>query len=230
MKILAVGPHPDDIEFGCAPILIQEIRKGYTAKMIVTSRGESATHGTPELREEEARAAAREIGAELSYLELGGDCHVEPTTANRIAMAREIRNYKPNILLAPYPSENQHPDHTAVGRIVRDAARLARYGGVAELRDVRPHAIGHLYYYAITTHIAALPEIVVDVSTAFDQWQKAIQCHKSQIANREYLDLVTSRARSLGLSAGTQYAVPLWLNDPIRIESLSELGVSSRRF
>jgi len=230
MRILAVGPHPDDVEFGCAPILILEARNGHEVKLAITSRGESSTHGTPEGREEEARAAAREIGAELSYLEMGGDCHVEPNVANRIRMAREIREYRPNILLAPYPSENQHPDHTAVGRIVRDAARLARYGGVAELRDLRPHAIGHLYYYAITTHIEALPEIVVDVTSVFDQWQRAIQCHKSQTANREYLELVTSRARSLGLSVGTQYAVPLWLNDPIRISSLTELGVSARRF
>jgi LmbE family N-acetylglucosaminyl deacetylase len=225
-----VGPHPDDIEFGCAPVLIQEVRNGHEVKMVVTSRGESATHGTPEGREEEARAAAREIGAEFAYLEMGGDCHVEPTVANRLLMAREIREYKPQILLAPHPSENQHPDHTAVGKIVRDAARLARYGGVAELLGVPPHAIRHLYYYAITTSIAALPEIVVDVTSVFDQWLKAIHCHQSQIKNREYLELVTSRARSLGLSAGTQYAVPLWLNDPIRLNSLTELGGSSRRF
>src|SRR5436190_11271089 len=130
MRILAVGPHPDDIEFGCAPVLIQEARDGHAVKMVVTSRGESSTHGTPEGREEEARAAAREIGAEFAFLEMGGDCHVEPTTANRIAMAREIRLFRPTVVLAPYPAENQHPDHTAVGRIVRDAARLARYGGL----------------------------------------------------------------------------------------------------
>ena len=27
-NILAVGAHPDDIEFGCAHVLIQEVRKG----------------------------------------------------------------------------------------------------------------------------------------------------------------------------------------------------------
>jgi bacillithiol biosynthesis deacetylase BshB1 len=230
MRILAVGPHPDDIEFGCAAVLIQEVKNGQEVKILLTSRGESATHGTPEEREEEARAAAREIGAELDFVDLGGDCHVEPTVANRIRMAREIRGFRPDVVLAPAPVENQHPDHTAVGRIVRDAARLARYGGLAELRDVRPHAIGQLYYYAITTHVPDPPQVVVDVSGVFDQWQAVMMCHKSQVVNREYVELVNARARSQGLAVGTQYGVGLWLNDPIRLSSLAELRTSSRRF
>ena len=55
MKILAVGAHPDDVEFGCAPILIHEVRNGHEARILVTSKGEAASAGTPE---EQTRAAA----------------------------------------------------------------------------------------------------------------------------------------------------------------------------
>src|SRR4029453_9249620 len=76
MKILAAGPHPDDIEFGCAPLLIQEVQKGHTVRLAITTQGEASTAGTPEERDLEARAAAAEIGAEIEFLDMGGDCHI----------------------------------------------------------------------------------------------------------------------------------------------------------
>jgi len=47
---------------------------------------------------------------------------------------------------------------------------------------------------------------------------------------RSYPELVTARARTLGASIGVEYATALWINDPVRIDSLAELGLSSRYF
>ena len=63
MNLLAIGAHPDDIEFGCAPVLMKEIRKGNQVKLLVLSLGEAGTSGTPELRERESRDAAARMGA-----------------------------------------------------------------------------------------------------------------------------------------------------------------------
>ena len=53
----------------------------------------------------------------------------------------------------------------AVGKIVRDAARLARYGGLRDLEELPPHPITSLYYYTITQVLVDHPpELVVDVS------------------------------------------------------------------
>jgi LmbE family N-acetylglucosaminyl deacetylase len=230
MKILAVGPHPDDIEFGCAPVLIQETAQGHPVRIVVTSLGEAASFGTPEERAAEARQAADIIGAEIEFMDFGGDCHVEPNTHNSIAMARHIRVFQPQIILAPTPHQNQHPDHTAVSKIVQRAARLARYAGLPELRDLPPHRIDNLYYYAITTMFDDAPDILIDVTGVHALWEEAIRCHKTQIENRAYLDLVNARARSLGASIGAGYAVGLWCNDPIRLNALSDLKLSSRNF
>src|SRR5690348_16587677 len=100
MKILAVGPHPDDVEFGCAPLLIQEVRKGHQVRILVASKGEAGTSGTPEQRAQEAREAARMIGDEIEFLDFGGDCHIRQTTENAMAIAREIRTFRPEIVLA----------------------------------------------------------------------------------------------------------------------------------
>ncbi len=230
MKILAVGAHPDDVEFGCAPILIQEVRNGHEARILVTSQGEAASAGTSEERAQEARDAARIMGAAIQFLELGGDCHIQHNPANAMTMAREIRRFKPDVILAPHLGENQHPDHAAVGKIVRDGARLARYGGLRDLEELPPHQITSLYYYAITQVIVTSPELIVDVTAARDAWKSAIQCHKTQMKTRNYPDLVLSRARTMGAAIGVEYAVGLWLNDPVRVASLADLRLSSRYF
>lgn len=238
MKILAVGPHPDDIEFGCAPVLIQEIRKGNQVRIVVLSKGEAASHGSPEERVEEANAAARVMGAEIGFLDhlldhpssRGGDCHLRHSPENAFAIAGEIRRFQPRIVLAPHPDENQHPDHSAAARLVRDAARLARYAGLKELQDLPPHAIGNLYFYSITQTYSLNPDIVIDTSGIESEWEAAIACHRSQMKTKAYLHLVQTRARALGASIGVSSAVGLWVNDPVRLSSLSDLTLSSRNF
>jgi N-acetylglucosamine malate deacetylase 1 len=229
-KILAVGPHPDDIEFGCAPVLIQEVRSGNQVRILVLTKGEASTSGTPEERIEEARAAAKVMGTEIEFLEMGGDCHLRQDTQSAVAIARQIRLFEPEIMLAPHPDENQHPDHVVASKLVRDAARLARYGGVAELRDLPRHAIGHLYFYSITQTFLPIPDIVIDVSSIESQWEQAIACHQSQMKTKTYLGLVQTRARALGATIGVSSAVGLWANDPIRLGRLSDLTLSSRNY
>src|SRR5262249_57652752 len=80
-----------------------------------------------------------------------GDARLEEKAAHAIRLAGVIRRLRPATVLAPSPVENQHPDHCRLGRLVRDAARIARYGGIAELRDVPPHAIEQLFFYAMSS-------------------------------------------------------------------------------
>lgn len=230
MNILAVGAHPDDIEFGCAPVLIGEIKRGGTVKMLVLSRGEAGSHGTPEIREQEARAAAKLIGADIDFLDFGGDCHLQHRPENSFRIAAEIRKTRPQIVLAPNPAENQHPDHAIAGRLVRDACRLARYGGLRELRESPPYKIGSLFFYNITTHTGHLPDIVVDVSEVVGEWQAAARCHATQIVGKAYLEMQMTAARALGLAAGAGYAIGLFANDPICVPDLAGLSRSAREF
>lgn len=239
MNILAVGAHPDDIEFGCAHVLIQEARRGHRVKLLVLSRGEAASNGTPESREAEARAAAKIIGGEIDFLDFGGDCHIERTPINAMKLAAEIRRCQPAVVLAPHTDENQHPDHAVVGKLVRDACRFARYGGLGSLKGfslagTAPHTIASLYYYTITndtpTKEPGPPHIVIDIGDVVKDWESAMLCHASQMKSRGYVDLRFAAARHLGLSIGVEYAAGLYANDPVRVGGLSELKLSSRHF
>lgn len=230
--ILAFGAHPDDIEFGCGAVLAREGQGGRHAHFVVGSHGEAATHGTPAERRAEAAAAAAILGATVEFIELGGDAHLAPAVSHVLTLAAVIRRQRPAIVLAPTTAANQHPDHAALGAMARDAARLARFGGLAELRPLRPHAISQLLFYAITVEgePAATPPLLFDVSPAIDTWRAAMEAHVSQSRTRNYLELQLTRARLRGLQAGVEHAWPLWPNDPPVFDSLQPLVRSARHF
>jgi bacillithiol biosynthesis deacetylase BshB1 len=229
VNILAIGPHPDDIEFGCAPILIKEMRRGNYVQLLVLSRGEAGSAGTPEGREQEARNAASLIGAAIEFLDFGGDCHLEYSPQNAFRIAAELRKFKPQIVLAPHPQENQHPDHAVAARLVRDACRFARFGGIDELKSTPPHRVSNLFFYNITQHLQK-PDIIIDISDLIPEWEAVMLCHESQVLSKGYIELQKTAARLLGLTIGTAYAAGLCVNDPLHLETISAVTFSSRNF
>jgi LmbE family N-acetylglucosaminyl deacetylase len=234
LPVLAFGAHPDDIEFGCGGVIAQETRAGRAAHLVVCSRGEAATHGVPGERVVEAQRAAALLGASIEFVLLDGDSHLEIRAAHAITLAGVLRRVRPDAVLAPSLVENQHPDHSRLGRLVRDAARLARYGGVHELRAWPPHRIEQLLFYGLTA--ASEPDgttpVLIDISApeTVAAWVAAMEAHASQTGARNYVELQLARARLRGLSAGVEYATALFPADPLVYTSLSAVGRGARGF
>lgn len=232
--LLAFGAHPDDLEFSVGGIIAQETRAGRHVHFVVCSRGEAGTNGTPRQRTAEAKRAAQLLGATIEFISLDGDAHLELKAAHAFKLAGLIRRLKPGIVLAPTVTPNQHPDHWRLGTLVRDAARLARYGGLKELRKQRPHAVGQLFFYALSpgAEPAGVTPVLLDISEpeVVGLWQAAMEAHGSQMKTRNYVQLQLARARVHGLNAGLQYAQPLWPNDPPVFDSLAPLTRAARRF
>jgi N-acetylglucosamine malate deacetylase 1 len=232
--LLALGAHPDDIEFGCGGVVAEQAVTGRRIHLVICSQGESATYGDAPRRVAEAKEAARILGATIEFAHLGGDAHFQVTPESIIAMASILRRVKPSVVLAPSLVENQHPDHPRLGRIVMDAARLARFGGVAELQAQAPHAIEQLFYYSITTEAEPrdISPIFIDISAenVMDLWKKTMEAHASQTAARRYVELQITRARLNGLRAGLEYAAALFPADPLVLDSLSQISKSTRQF
>lgn len=232
--LLAFGAHPDDIEFGCGGVVALETRAGRAAHFAICSRGEAATSGTPEQRRAEAGKGATVLGATLEWVELDGDAHLEVRAAHAIKLAGIIRRVRPGIVLAPSLVENQHPDHARLGRLVRDAARLARYGGMEELRSQPPHSISQLLFYALTpeSEPSDITPVLMDISApeVVAAWTAAMEAHTSQVSARNYVEMQLTRARLAGQRAGIGHAIALFPNDPPVLDSLAQLGRSARRF
>ncbi len=233
LRILAVGAHPDDLEFGCGGVLLAEAARASEISLRVCSLGEAGSKGTPNEREAEARRAAGMLGAKIEFLEMGGDAHLEISAVNNIVIARQIRATLPDVLLAPVASPDQHPDHVVVSHLCRNAARLARYGGLTELWDLPPHAIKHHFEYAITPGAESPNErrkIRVDISEHFARWVELMECHQTQLRTRRYIELQTARARLLGLEAGVEYAQAFFAPDDFLFKNFGDLPASVRLF
>jgi LmbE family N-acetylglucosaminyl deacetylase len=231
--LLVFGAHPDDIEFGCGGVIAAETAAGRPAHFVVCSKGESATRGTPAIRAREARNAARILGASIEFANLGGDAHFEVQNRHVLTLARIIRRVRPAVVLAPSLEGNQHPDHSKLGLMVRDALRVARYGGVRELKALKPHACGALFWYAVTTEAEpAGNRVLVDVSAPqlLDTWRRSMEAHASQMATRNYVELQLTRARLNGLRSGTGHAIALFPADAPVVASLASLSRTARSF
>lgn len=225
VSLVVFGAHPDDAEFGCGGIIARETAFGRKAHLVVCSRGEAGSHGTPEQRTVEAEKAAALLGATMEFVELDGDSHLEVRAAHAVKLAGVLRRLRPATVLAPSIVENQHPDHAKLGRIVRDAARLARYGGVSELRDLPPHAVGQLFFYAVSPEAEPtdITPVLIDISApeVVKAWMAAMEAHASQVSARQYVELQLTRARLRGLRAGIGHAMALFPNDPLVLDSLA---------
>jgi len=207
---------------------------GRKAHFVICSRGEAASHGTPAQRVAEAKKSAALLGATVEFIALDGDAHLEVRVVHAIKLAAILRRVRPGIVLAPSLVENQHPDHAKLGQLVRDAARLARYGGLKELRRQSSHTINQLFFYAVTPEAEppGITPVLMDVSEPgiLAAWTAAMETHVSQVSARNYVELQLTRARLRGLRAGIGHAIALFPNDPPVLDSLAVVGRSARRF
>jgi N-acetylglucosamine malate deacetylase 1 len=231
---VAFGAHPDDIEFGFGGVVAAETQAKRQVHFVVCSSGESGTNGTPKQRMAEAKKSARLLGATIEFIKLAGDAHLEVSVSHTIRLAEILRRIRPEVVVAPSPVENQHPDHACLGKLVRDAARLARFGGLQELRGQPPHAIKQLFFYTLSpeSEPANITPILIDISAPqiVAMWTAAMKAHASQMLTRNYIDFQLTRARLFGARGGVDYAIALFPNEPLVFDSLADVGRGARQF
>ena len=99
LDILAIGAHPDDVELGCGATIAKEIAAGKKVGILDLTRGELGTRGTPEIREQEAKAAADILGVVVRE-NLGiPDGFFTNSKENQLKIIEVIRKYRPEIVL-----------------------------------------------------------------------------------------------------------------------------------
>ena len=135
-RALAIGAHPDDIEFGCGATLAKWAEAGCEVSLLVCTDGAKGTWDAaadiPALvarRQAEQSEAARRLGATGEVRFLGEvDGELEVTMALRSRMARIIRELRPEVVLGhdPWKRWRLHPDHRAAGFLCCDAVVAAR--------------------------------------------------------------------------------------------------------
>ncbi|MCP4681808.1 MAG: hypothetical protein GY864_05725 [Desulfobacterales bacterium] len=163
MNILSIGPHPDDIEIGCAGALIKYAQKGHNVFLLVLTKGEKG--GGEETRSKEQMEAARIIGARDVFWGEFKDTELLDK-GNRMIHAVEhyIDLLGPDFIFVNF-FDDTHQDHRAVNRAVLSATRYVK----------------NVIFYEVPTTKNFTPNIFVDISSVMDKKLKVLESHASQI-------------------------------------------------
>jgi LmbE family N-acetylglucosaminyl deacetylase len=214
-RVMVIGAHPDDPEFGCAGTIVKWAQAGRTIMYVLLTSGDKGSHD-PDLRpgrlaaqrEEEQRAAAQELGVEQVKFLRYPDGLLENTLDLRRNLCSLIRRYRPHIVLTidPWRHYQLHPDHRAAGQAALDAIYAAREWYIFPeqlVQDVEPWRVKEVYLF--WTGEADYWE---DISTSIDARIAALARHASQVGtNVERLsDRIRQHARQAGETAGCEYA------------------------
>lgn len=147
---LAVAAHPDDIEYMAGATLAAWIAAGTSVHYLLVTDGAGGSRDplqTPEAlasqRREEQREAAGILGVSSATFLGYRDAEVEPSRELKLAIARVIRQVRPEVVLTFDPHLHyhnagiNHTDHLAVG-----ASTLAAVMPLANTRLAAPELIG----------------------------------------------------------------------------------------
>ncbi len=120
MNILAIGPHPDDIDFGCGGALIQYAKNGENVYLLVITNGQFG--GNPAVRKKEQERCAKFIGAKKLFW--GGFVDTEVVDGRKLIDKIEtvIHATRPDMVLVNY-LEDTHQDHRATSYATVSASR-----------------------------------------------------------------------------------------------------------
>lgn len=208
-RVMVIMAHPDDAEFTSGGTVARFAASGYRVQYVLATSGDkgSADPGAvPEqlasTRRAEQRAAAAVLGvAEVTFLE-HKDGEVEVSLALRAELARVIRQGRPDVVLTfdPWQRYQVHPDHRAVGQTALDAVVAARdhmYFAEQVAEGVSAHRVHNVYFFA-----SDQPNYYVDISSTLDQKIAALQCHRSQLGDRQVADMMRARAAAVGQEVG----------------------------
>lgn len=184
-RALAVGAHPDDVDFFAGATLAKWAAAGCEVSVCVCTDGSKGTWDPDadevELvasRQREQRAAAAALGATGSVVFLG---HVDGELASgmdeRAQLAKVIRELRPNVVLGhdPWRRYRLHPDHRNAGFLVTDGIVAARDPKFFPDQGVAHHRPDRLLLWE-----ADAPDHAENAEGWFDAKYAALLAHESQ--------------------------------------------------
>lgn len=162
MKILAIGSHPDDIEFGCGGTLIKYGLKGHDIYLLVMSEG--GMGGDPVVRRKEQEEAAQLLGAHGLFW--GGYKDTEIANDRDLIAKLEgiFERIKPDLIFVHW-ADDTHQDHRNLSTSVASASRYTR----------------NVLLYEGPTTVNFTPSVFVDINAVFERKLQVLKAHASQI-------------------------------------------------
>lgn len=192
MNILALGAHPDDIEFGCGGTLIQYAQAGYDVSLLVVTDGKYG--GDPEVRRREQEASLNLLGGKKLYFGGFEDTELQDSRQLILKIDEIIDLVKPQIVFLNY-MDDVHQDHRALALAGISASRY----------------IPEVIFYEVPTTQHFEPDIFVDIQNVLEKKLELLRAHASQldktrVENLTIVESVVSCAYFRGYQGRVKYA------------------------
>jgi LmbE family N-acetylglucosaminyl deacetylase len=220
-RALVVFAHPDDAEFGSAGTVAAWTREGVRVAYVCLTDGSAGSNEPGVRREElapireaEQRAACDVLGVEECVFLGIPDGMVEVTIDLRRAITREVRRFRPDVLVIPDPSRLwdeerryvNHSDHRAVGlvclAVVNPDASTRPMFSELEQEGIEPFEIPNLWMPVWGEDA----DTFIDITETIETKIAALRCHKSQIGDWPVDDWIRQRAKERGATRGMEFA------------------------
>ncbi|MFA7360718.1 MAG: PIG-L deacetylase family protein [Candidatus Kapaibacterium sp.] len=192
-NIIAVGAHPDDIEFGCPVTLRNFIKMGYNVHYVIATNGENGFKAKSlsakeriAIRKKEALVAARKIGAKEVHFLGFKDGFLEYNESLREKLTLLIKEIKPESVFSFDPANMDfdninlnHRDHRNISLAVFDAVFAAKNDFIYPDKNGK-HRVEKLYFFGTSR-----PNFTVDITSQIDFKLDVLKSFKSQFPNFE---------------------------------------------
>ncbi len=202
-NVLAIGAHPDDVEFGCSGTILEHSKKGDRVIILVMTNSVSVDGTTgkvirthTELKKETAKAAEL-MDAQLEFLNFK-DLHVPFGFESVSGIEKIIKKYDIDTIYTHWAGDSNQ-DHIATYKATIAAARYIKNVYCYEQIPIPRHTENEMK--------PNMYKVISDIDIKL----KVAQCHKSQL--RKYtamgfdvLDNLEILARYRGIQADTKYA------------------------
>ncbi|HVW87638.1 MAG TPA: bacillithiol biosynthesis deacetylase BshB1 [Bryobacteraceae bacterium] len=233
IDLIAIAAHPDDVEQTCGGTLLKMADAGYRTGVIDLTAGDMGTRGTPEIRIEESREAARILKVSHRENLHFPDARLENSMAGRMTLAHRIRELRPRTVILPY-WQGRHPDHYRASEIGYEACFLAGLRKIDQYTE--PHRPSKIIYSSIYANVQ--PSFVVDITPHFERRMESLLAYRSQYGEttegstlfpdeQEIRERLAAMARFYGNLIGVKYGEPFVVKETMRVDDVISLPVKS---
>ena len=216
---MAIVAHPDDIEFSSAGTLARWVRAGCRVSYVLCTSGDvgiaepgMTREKAAEIREAEARSAAEVVGVQEIIFLHEPDGLLQPTLDLRKKLVREIRRFKPEVVLTGDPTvvfSNatyiNHPDHRAAATAALDAVFPAsgqpNLFQELESEGLFAHKVRKVYISGQNQS-----EMVISIDETVETKLAALRMHKSQFIDWDPGEMVLEWMAKNAEGHGMKYA------------------------
>jgi LmbE family N-acetylglucosaminyl deacetylase len=192
VNILAIGAHPDDIEYGCAGMLAKYAKKEHAVFMFVASDG--ALGGDAAVRRREQEESAQILGVRKVFWGEYRDTEVPLSRDLIVRIETVIRQVEPRMIFVNSP-EDTHQDHRHLAQCAMSATRY----------------VPNFLFFEVPSTIEFRPNCYTDIADVLDTKLASLAAHRSQVTKTNIedltiLELAKSSANFRGIQARVKYA------------------------